>query len=216
MSYQLDGPRPPAGRSHSRYLGACPYGVASRSGTRDPRIGWRSGHAHVDPPFVSFRSTTKNACERSKEQISHRKARRMPRPARRGCAERCSTFALVAGGCEPSSCTYEWCACTRGCPVSGVHPVCVQHRRRRSFVAISLIKAIVSAATDLAYEKPSWTCVSNTGGRAPAALASLVSGCTMRRAWFHVRTNLAQSTGTIRSVFVHAGRFTWRLRMISC
>src|SRR5215469_15473895 len=76
MSYQLDGPRPPAGRSHSRYLGACPYGVASRSGTRDPRIGWRSGHAHVDPPFVSFRSTTKNACERSKEQISHRKADR--------------------------------------------------------------------------------------------------------------------------------------------
>jgi hypothetical protein len=36
----------------------------------------------------------------------------------------------------------------------------------------------------------------------------------MNSACFQVWTILARSTRSIRSVFVHAGRFTWRLRMI--
>jgi len=38
----------------------------------------------------------------------------------------------------------------------------------------------------------------------------------MRSVCFHARTPLAQSTRRMRSVFVHAGRFTCRLRMMSC
>jgi len=64
------------------------------------------------------------------------------------------------------------------------------------------------------YEKPSLTCASNTGERAPAALASLVSGCTMKRACCHVRTSLASRTRSMRSVLVNVGRFTCRLRMM--
>ena len=60
------------------------------------------------------------------------------------------------------------------------------------------------------------TCVSSTDERAPDASASLVSGCTIKMACCQARTNLAKSTRSTRSVFVHAGRFTWRLRMISC
>jgi hypothetical protein len=30
-----------------RYVGVCPYGVASRSGTRDPGIGGRARHIHM-------------------------------------------------------------------------------------------------------------------------------------------------------------------------
>jgi hypothetical protein len=34
--------------SRIRYVGVCPYGVASRSGTRHPSIGRRSRHIYVD------------------------------------------------------------------------------------------------------------------------------------------------------------------------
>ncbi len=39
--------------SRIRYLGACPYGVASRSGTRDPGIDRGSCHIHMDPPSAT-------------------------------------------------------------------------------------------------------------------------------------------------------------------
>jgi hypothetical protein len=34
--------------SRIRYVGVCPYGAASRSGTRNPRIGRRSCHIHMN------------------------------------------------------------------------------------------------------------------------------------------------------------------------
>jgi len=60
------------------------------------------------------------------------------------------------------------------------------------------------------------TCASSTGGRAHDANASLVSGWTRKSVCFHVRTALAKSTRRMRSFFVHAGCFTWRLSMMSC
>jgi hypothetical protein len=45
---------------------------------------------------------------------------------------------------------------------------------------------------------------------------SKVSGCTTHRACCHVRTSLASKTRRMRSVLVNVGRFTCRLRMISC
>src|SRR6266700_7967532 len=39
--------------SRIRYVGVCPYGVASRSGTRHPEIRRRSRHIYVDPPSVT-------------------------------------------------------------------------------------------------------------------------------------------------------------------
>jgi hypothetical protein len=44
---------------------------------------------------------------------------------------------------------------------------------------------------------------------------SSVSGWTMNSVCFQVWTILARSTSSIRSVFVHAGRFTCRRRIIS-
>ena len=43
-----------------------------------------------------------------------------------------------------------------------------------------------------------------------------VSGWTIKSACFQARTARAKSTRRIRSVFVHGGRFTWRLRIMSC
>jgi hypothetical protein len=43
-----------------------------------------------------------------------------------------------------------------------------------------------------------------------------VSGWTMKSVCFQARTVLAKSTRRMRSFFVHAGRFTCRLRMMSC
>jgi len=43
-----------------------------------------------------------------------------------------------------------------------------------------------------------------------------VSGWTMNKACFQVRTILASRTRSMRSVLLQAGRFTWRRRMITC
>src|SRR5215471_18073854 len=111
-----------------RYLGACPNGVASRScWATQASVGER-----VTLTWITLRdcsSMRKKACERSKEQISDRKARRRPRPARRGCAERLPTFGLVAGGCEQFSCTSEWFACRHECLISIILPESFQHPR---------------------------------------------------------------------------------------
>lgn len=41
--------------SQMRYVGVCPYGVASRSGTRYPEIRRRSRHIHMHhPPRLQF------------------------------------------------------------------------------------------------------------------------------------------------------------------
>ena len=39
--------------SRIRYLGVCPYGVASRRGTCHPKIGRGTGHIHMDPPSAT-------------------------------------------------------------------------------------------------------------------------------------------------------------------
>jgi hypothetical protein len=47
--------------SRIRYLGVCPYGVASRSGTRHPKIGRGTGHIHMDPPSATSVRVLKKA-----------------------------------------------------------------------------------------------------------------------------------------------------------
>jgi hypothetical protein len=65
-----------------------------------------------------------------------------PRPA-----QRLPTSGLLDEECEHSSGTSEWSACRHGCRVSIIPRESSQHRRRRFSFAISLINAIVSAAT---------------------------------------------------------------------
>jgi hypothetical protein len=89
----------------------------------------------------------KNACERSKEEIGDRKARRKPKSVRRDCAQRLPTSVLLAGECERASCTSEWFAYLHECRVSIIPRESSQHRRRRFSVAITLINVMVSAAT---------------------------------------------------------------------
>src|SRR5512135_2486611 len=71
--------------SRIRYLGACPYGVASRScWATQASVGDR-----VTPTWITLRDAQfdeEEGKERSKEQGSRLQARRMPRPERRGCA----------------------------------------------------------------------------------------------------------------------------------
>jgi hypothetical protein len=85
--------------------------------------------------------------ERSKEEIGDRKARRKPRSVQRDCAKKLPTSAPLAGECEHSSYPSGWCAYTHASPVSGAPHEYAQHRRRRFSAAISLINAMVSAAT---------------------------------------------------------------------
>ena len=85
----------------------------------------------------------------------------------------------------------------------------------RLSLAICLIKATVSwdilgvreAARDLYFQKSlkPWRCQRNS-----------VSGWTMNSACFQVRTILARSTRSMRSLLVQAGRFTCRRRISSC
>ena len=55
--------------SQIKYLGACPYGVASRSGTRHLGIGRRACHADVDH-LARLQFDEEERKERPKEQIS--------------------------------------------------------------------------------------------------------------------------------------------------
>src|SRR2546430_6815397 len=111
--------------SRIRYFGVWPKGVASRRcWATQASVGDR-----VTPTWITRRVLSEGVeegKERPKEQVSHRKARHRPRYSPRDCGETCSTFDLVAGGCEPSSCTSGWCAYTRVSPISTVPRECAQ------------------------------------------------------------------------------------------
>src|SRR5215472_10213296 len=132
--------------SRIKYLGARPYGVASRGGTRHPGIGRRVCHALVDH-FPRVQEGVEEGKERSKEQIADLEEVARPDLCCVSARDRLTTSDLVAGVNEPSSDTSEWCACRRVGPVSTIPRDCARHRRRRLSVAICLIKAMVSAAT---------------------------------------------------------------------
>ena len=55
-----------------RYLGAWPYGVASRSGTCGPNIGRRSRHTGMDD-FPRWQFDDEERKKRTKEEVSHLK-----------------------------------------------------------------------------------------------------------------------------------------------
>jgi hypothetical protein len=131
--------------SRIRYFGTCPYGVASRSccATQES-VGDR-----VTPTWITFRdvsSMMKNANSgRKMKSVTCMKSQ--ARSVLHDCAQRLPTSGLLAEECEHASCTSEWFACLHECRVSGVPRESSQHRRRRFSFAISLINAIVSAAT---------------------------------------------------------------------
>ena len=56
--------------SRSRYFGVYPYGVASRSGTRHPGIGWRARHIHMDH-LSRLQFDEEESKKRAKEEIGH-------------------------------------------------------------------------------------------------------------------------------------------------
>src|SRR6266487_3144983 len=111
--------------SRIRYFGVWPKGVASRRcWATQASVGDR-----VTPTWITRRVLSEGVeegKERPKEQISHLHARHRPTCSPRECGETCSTFDLVAGGCEPSSCPSEWCACTHAGPVSTVLHECAR------------------------------------------------------------------------------------------
>ena len=130
----------------NQILRRLPIRVASRSGTRHPRIGRRSSDPDMDHPS-RLQFYDEEGKERPKEQVSHRKARHRTRCSPRESAETCSTFDLVEALCELLACTSGWCACRPEGPASTILHEYAQHRRRRFSLAICLIKAMVSAAT---------------------------------------------------------------------
>jgi hypothetical protein len=112
-----------------------------------PKDRWETVSLPRGSPAATRSWMMKNACERSKEKICDRKARRKPRSVRRDCAQRLPISVPLAEECEQFSCISGWCACTHAYPVSAVPHESSQRRRRRYSVAISLINATVSAAT---------------------------------------------------------------------
>ena len=130
--------------------------------------------------------------------------------------DRCSTSDLVEALCERSSCP---CCLVR---LQTCIPSFNSSPRIRSAPKTPIVlghlpeEARWFPRRPWACEKRPWTCASRPGGRAPDGSRSRVSGCTIRRACCQVRTSLAKSTRSTRSIFVQAGRFTCRWRMISC
>jgi hypothetical protein len=59
--------------SRIREVGVCPYGVASRSGTRNPELGRTSCHIHMDDP-ARFQIDEEESQERTKEEGSRLQA----------------------------------------------------------------------------------------------------------------------------------------------
>jgi hypothetical protein len=155
--------------SRSRSFGVWPKGVASRRcWATQASVGDR-----LTPTCITRRVLSEGGeegKERPKEQVSHRKARHRPRFAPRECAEPCSTFALVAGECEPSSGPSGWCASTRVSPISPVPRQCAQLPRADCPSPFaSSTRWFVGRPS--AYEKPLLTCACRPDERAPAALA---------------------------------------------
>src|SRR5258708_6175659 len=67
--------------SQIRYVGVCPYGVASRSRTRYPGIGRRSRHVHMDHlPRLEF--DEEKGKKRTEEEIGHLQKITGPHPCR--------------------------------------------------------------------------------------------------------------------------------------
>jgi hypothetical protein len=56
--------------SRIRYVGACPYGVASRSGTRHPRIGRKARHIYVNH-LPRLQLDEKKGKKGTEEEIGH-------------------------------------------------------------------------------------------------------------------------------------------------
>jgi hypothetical protein len=65
--------------SQMRYFGACPYGVASRSGTRYPVIGRRACHIHMDD-FPRFQFNDEEGKQLTEEEVCHLQAHHRPPP----------------------------------------------------------------------------------------------------------------------------------------
>ena len=114
--------------SQSRYFGARPYGVASRSCcATQGSVG-----DLVTPTWIIRRDLLfddEECEERSKEEIRHQKARRRPRYLPRDCVERSPIAVLLAGVSERVAGTSGWFACTHEDPVSGVPLESVQPPR---------------------------------------------------------------------------------------
>ena len=85
----------------------------------------------------------------------------------------------------------------------------------RLFIAISRIKAIVSSAI-LGLREAAFDFRFQYKRKSSRCHLRSVSGCTIKRAGFQVRTSFASRTRSIRSALVTGGLFTRRLRIISC
>jgi hypothetical protein len=110
----------------NQILGCVPIRSGFAQLLRHPGISRGSCHADMNH-FPRLQEGEEEGKERSKEEIGDRKARRTPRPERRGCEERSPTSVLVAGGYEQPSCTSGSCAYRRGCPVSIIPRESSQH-----------------------------------------------------------------------------------------
>src|SRR5215470_2311580 len=199
--------------SRMRYFGACPYGVASRS-------CWAtqgSEGERVTPTWITrrdFSSTMKNAKSgRKKRSVTCKKSHAQTCAA--WLREKVAHF-CPRGGFVRTPRMYFWMVRLQTrMPNFKNSPRILSAPQSRLSFAICLIKAIVSAATfglwveafDLRFQYR-W--------KSSRCQRSRVSGATMSRACCQVRTSLASRTRSVRSVLVQAGRFTWRLRMISC
>src|SRR5215470_17413339 len=156
--------------SRIRYLGACPYGVASRSCcATQASVG-----DLVTPTWITRRVLSEGVEEGKewpKEEISDRKARHRPRCSLRDYAETCSTFVLVEALCELLACTSGWFSYRHAGPVSAV-----PHESFQLPKADCLSPSLSSRQSFLqrpwAGEYAPLTCASSTGGRAPDATSA--------------------------------------------
>jgi hypothetical protein len=78
--------------SRIKYCGVCPYGVASRRGTRDPSVARGSGHIDVDD-LARLKLDDEESKQWTEEEIRHLQAHHKPRSLPHDCARTFSSSA---------------------------------------------------------------------------------------------------------------------------
>ena len=92
--------------SRMRYFGACPYGVASRSGTRYPLIGRRARHIYMDD-FPRFQFNDEEGKKRTEEEVYHLQEITGPHQGQHDCGGMSSNSGYELVLDESASYTFE-------------------------------------------------------------------------------------------------------------
>src|SRR5436305_8424540 len=176
-----------------RYVGVCPYGVASRSGTRHPEVGRRSRHIDMDHlPGRQF--DDEKGTKRTEEEIGHLQKITGPPPPTPLPHDGAGRFSRSVHGHEMArSCFIDLWIVRLLTLISSLSnsPRIRSAPQSRLFATISLSKLIVSGER-LCFLAGTFDWRFQNQRKSSRVPRRSVSGWTRNSACFQVRTILAQ------------------------